>query len=143
MRIAVGSDHAGFALKHDLADAMRAAGHQVIDVGTHSEAPVDYPDFARIVAEKLAHGEADRGLLCCGTGIGMAMVANKVRGVRAAAVSDVYGAQMARAHNDANVLCLGGRVVDLDTAKRCLRMFLETPFDAGRHSARVAKIEAG
>lgn len=141
MRIAVGADHGGVALKRALVEALRAGGHDVIDLGTPDEKPCDYPGFARAVAEAVAGGRAERGVLCCGTGIGMSIAANKVRGVRAAVVSDAYGARMARAHNDANVLCLGGRVVGVELAKDCLRAFLETAFEGGRHAARVAKIE--
>ncbi|MEK6608230.1 MAG: ribose 5-phosphate isomerase B [Myxococcota bacterium] len=141
MKVAAGSDHGGFALKRELCAALRAAGHEVADLGSHDETSVDYPDYARAVARAVARGEADRGLLCCGSGIGMAIAANKVAGVRAAVVSDPYSARMSRAHNDANVLCLGGRVVGGELAKDCLRAFLETPFEGGRHARRVAKLD--
>jgi ribose 5-phosphate isomerase B len=120
---------------------LRELGHEVVDLGTKDATASDYPDFARHVAEIVARGEAERGLLCCGTGIGMSITANKVPGVRAAVVSDPYSARMSRAHNDANVLCLGERVVGSGIAKECLKTFLETAFEGGRHAKRVEKIE--
>jgi len=142
MRVAIGADHAGYALKETLAMYMRKRGIEVIDFGTHGPDPVDYPDYARVVAEAVARGEADFGVLICGTGVGMAITANKVAGIRAAAVSDVYSARMSRAHNDANILCMGGRVVGPGLAIEILETWLRTPFEGGRHARRVEKIRA-
>ncbi len=140
MRIAIGADHAGYALKETLAAHLRAQGVEVVDFGTHGPDSVDYPDYARVVAEAVARGEVDFGVLICGTGIGMAIAANKVPGIRAAAVSDVYSAKMSRAHNDANILCLGGRVVGPGLAIEILETWLRTPFEGGRHARRLEKI---
>ena len=140
MKIAIGADHAGFSSKEELKKAIAASGHEVADLGTESEASVDYPDFARAVAEAVAGGKADRGVLVCGTGIGMSMTANKVPGIRAAVVTDAYTAEMSRRHNDANVLCMGARVLDPERMKEYLGIFLHTPFDGGRHARRVEKI---
>jgi ribose 5-phosphate isomerase B len=142
LRIAIGADHAGFALKEEVRRALEDAGHQVRDLGTGSTASVDYPDFALAVAQAVRAGEAERGILICGTGIGMAMTANRVPGVRAASCSDCYSARMARAHNDANVLAFGARVVGSGVAADLVRVFLETPFERGRHERRVRKIES-
>jgi ribose 5-phosphate isomerase B len=143
MRIALGADHAGFELKQRLHDVLRAAGHTVEDLGTSSTDSSDYPDFARRVAETVARGDAERGLLVCGTGVGMAMAANRLRGVRAAACSDLFTVRMARAHNDANVLALGARIVAPALAEAILSIFLETPFEGGRHGRRVAQLDRG
>lgn len=142
MKIALGADHAGFELKQNIKGLLAAQGVQVDDRGTHSTDSVDYPDFARAVAEAVASRQADFGILVCGTGIGMSMSANKVPGIRAAKADTQYEAEMARAHNDANVLCLGARVTDAATAEKLVRKFLETPFEAGRHQRRVDKIMA-
>ncbi|MBE3597029.1 MAG: ribose 5-phosphate isomerase B [Hydrogenibacillus sp.] len=143
MRVAIGADHGGYALKETIkAFLTETLGHEVIDVGTHSEASVDYPDYAFPVAEMVARGEADRGVLICGTGIGMAIAANKVSGVRAALVHDLFSAKATRAHNDSNVLTMGGRVIGPDVAKEIVRVWLETPFDGGRHARRIDKIAA-
>jgi ribose 5-phosphate isomerase B len=139
VRIACGADHAGYAFKQALANLLEQAGHQPIDCGTHSEQSVDYPDVALEVCRALAGGDADLGILVCGTGVGMAMVANKVEGIRAANCHDSFCAGMARAHNDANVLALGARVIDLDRAGEIVNTFLSTPFEAGRHSRRLEK----
>lgn len=141
-RIAVGADHAGFHLKEAVKRYLHEQGYPVQDVGTDSEASVDYPDFARLVAEKVAHGEADLGLLACGTGIGMAMTANKVPGIRAAVAHDAFTARLARQHNNANVLALGGRVLDEPTALAIVREFLNAQFEGGRHQRRLDKIAA-
>jgi ribose 5-phosphate isomerase B len=141
MRIAIGADHAGFALKEDVRRSLETAGHAVRDFGTDSTGSVDYPDFALAVARAVQSGEAERGILICGTGIGMAISANRVRGVRAASCSDCYSARMARAHNDANVLAFGARVVGPGLAAELVRAFLETQFEGGRHEGRVRKIE--
>ncbi|MBM3985085.1 MAG: ribose 5-phosphate isomerase B [Planctomycetes bacterium] len=140
MKIALGADHAGVQVKQRLAELLRREGHEVADLGTQGEASVDYPDFAQAVARAVAGGAAERGLLVCGTGIGMSIAANKVPGVRAAKCNDPYEARMARAHNDANVLCLGARVTDASVMDEMLREFLATPFEGGRHARRVAKM---
>lgn len=141
MRLVVGSDHAGLDLKMALIDRLRVEGHVVEDVGTHTHASCDYPDIAHAVTDKVTRGEADRGLLVCGTGQGMAMAANKTPGIRAAVVSDTFSARMTAMHNDANVLCLGARVVGEGLAGDILDAWLGTPFEGGRHAARVDKIE--
>jgi ribose 5-phosphate isomerase B len=138
----VASDHAGFELKEKLKRTLDAMGVAYRDLGVASADPVDYPDQAHRLAEGVSRGEADRGLLVCGSGQGMAMAANRHRGVRAALAADEETARLSREHNDANVLALGGRLIDLDTAERILKVWLETPFAGGRHAARVAKIDA-
>ncbi len=147
MRIHIGADHAGFALKRSVGEHLVAAGHEVVDVGTFDEAAVDYPDYAELVARAVASGQADFGVLVCGTGLGMAMAANKVPGVRAAQAADPEFARMAREHNDANVLTLAGRYTDADTAMRVVDTFLATGFagdadDGERHRRRVGKMAA-
>lgn len=140
MRIALGADHAGFALKESLKTELRAAGHQVDDVGTDSLESVDYPDYARQVAERVAGRAADRGILVCKTGVGMAITANKVSGVRAANVADESTARLSRQHNDANVLALGAAALDPGRALVIVKAWLEAEFEGGRHERRVAKI---
>ena len=142
MKIALGSDHAGFAAKERLKGELTRAGHEVCDCGTQGEASVDYPDYARLVAHAVAEGRAERGVLVCGTGIGMSITANKVDGIRAAKCNDPYEARMARAHNDANIVCLGARVVDASVMDEVVRDFLVTPFEGGRHAMRVEKMMA-
>jgi ribose 5-phosphate isomerase B len=139
-RLAVGSDHAGFQLKQALLTHLRARGHQVTDLGVSAPERCDYPDYAARVAAAVAAGDADLGVLCCGTGIGMAMAANKVDGIRAAVVSDTFSAHATREHNDANVLCVGERVVGVGLAIDIVDAFVDTEFEGGRHAARVAKI---
>lgn len=141
-RIAMGADHAGWRLKDSLVATARAAGWTVTDLGTSADDRVDYPDFGRDVARAVAGGAADVGVLVCGTGIGVSMAANKVAGVRAAVVHDDFTAYYSREHNDANVICLGARVVGDGVAQAALATFLATPFGEGRHSGRVAKIMA-
>jgi len=146
MRIRIGSDHAGFELKESVRAHLESSGHDVLDVGAHSVDSVDYPDFAQQVGRAVAGGDADFGVLVCGTGLGMAIAANKVRGVRAVQVTDPEFAKMARAHNDANVLTLAGRYTDPATAAVIVDTFLGTPFESGRHQRRVdliAGIESG
>ncbi len=138
MRYAVGCDHAGLALKAPLVAELERHGHEVIDFGTDSLESVDYPRFAALVAGAVSGGEADMGLLLCGTGVGMAMAANRTPGVRAASVSEPFSARMARAHNDANVLCMGARVVGLGVAVEILQAWLLQEFEGGRHRHRVA-----
>ena len=140
MRIAVGSDHAGFELKEFLREFLREEGHEVVDKGTYSPGSCDYPDYAVAVAQAVAAGEVDRGILICGTGIGMAIAANKVPGVRAAVCSEPLSARLTREDNDTNVLALGGRLIGPSMAKEIVRVWLETPFAGGRHQRRVDKI---
>ena len=142
MKIALGADHAGFRAKEKVAARLRAKGHRVVDVGASSEDSVDYPDFARLVAEKVAGGTCRRGVLLCGTGIGMAIAANKVKGVRAAAVWSPETARLAAEHNDANVLCLSARLFTESRRSAMLDAWLTTPFGGGRHARRVRKIRA-
>jgi ribose 5-phosphate isomerase B len=143
MRIVIGSDHAGFDQKQRLADYLAEKGHEVRDVGTsNAEESVDYPDFALAAARIVAAGEADFGVLVCGTGIGMAIAANKVAGVRAANVTDSEFAKLAREHNDANIVTLSARFVPVQVNEAILDGFLGTEFGGARHAARVAKITA-
>ena len=140
MKLIFGCDHAGFELKQHLMAHAQQLGYEVIDMGTFSTDPVDYPDIARQVAlEILAHPEA-MGCLICGTGIGMGMAANRYPGIRAAVVNDVKGAYLGRAHNNANILCMGGRLIDPELAQQCLAEFLKTPFEGGRHISRIQKL---
>ncbi len=141
MHIVMGSDHAGLELKAAVASHLRNSGHEVDDLGAHDGTSVDYPDFGRAVALRVASGQAERGVLVCGTGQGMAMAANKIRGVRAAVVADAFSARMAMAHNDARVLCLGQRVVGAGVALEAVDAWLATDFEGGRHARRVGKIE--
>lgn len=138
--IALAADHAGYALKEKLKEVLIERGVDVLDLGTYSAEPADYPDQANAVAEALAEGRAQRGVLVCGTGIGIAIAANRHRHVRAALCHDVTTTRLAREHNDANVLVLGGRIVGEATARDCLTTFLDTPFAGGRHARRVAKL---
>ena len=140
MKIAIGADHAGVDLKDRLAEFLQKLGAEVTDVGTRGPESVDYPDFAREVARRVADGRAERGVLVCGTGVGMSITATKVQGVRAAVVSEEYSAVMSRRHNDANVLCLGGRVVGTGLAESIVKAWLDAPFEGGRHEKRVDKI---
>lgn len=142
MRIYIGADHGGVHLKDALAEQLRAMGHTVEDVGTAGDESVDYPDYAEPVARAVASGMADRGLLVCGSGQGMAMAACKVPGVRAACVSDPVSARLVMAHNNAKVLCLGARLTGPDLATACVEAWLDTAFEGGRHERRVGKIEA-
>jgi ribose 5-phosphate isomerase B len=138
--VALGADHAGFPLKQHLKAWLLATGHTVLDAGTHSADSVDYPDFAATVAGAVSTGEADRGLLVCGTGIGMAIAANKVSGIRAAVCADVETARLSRQHNDLNVLALAGRSTSREDAVVIVRTWLETAFEGGRHERRLAKV---
>ena len=137
MRIAMGSDHAGYELKLHVADALREAGHEVLDVGADSEESTDYPLFAEPAARLVANGEAERGVLVCGSGVGVNIVANKVDGVRAVNAHDVGEAKLARQHNDVNVLTLSGRRVTPEVADAIVETFLDTDFEGGRHERRV------
>lgn len=140
--LCLASDHAGLPLKRALKAALEADGHVVRDLGTDSAESVDYPDFARKVAEAVVSGQAPFGVLVCGTGIGMAMTANRHPGIRAAVLHDTTEARLTRAHNDANVACFGARTIGPETAIDALRVFLATPHEGGRHARRVAKIDA-
>ncbi len=139
--IAIASDHAGVSLKSLIIAVLEGAGQEVRDLGPASEESVDYPDFAHRLADEVAAGSARLGILICGTGIGMSMAANRHPGVRAALCHDAFTAEMARRHNDANVLCLGARVLGAGVAEQVVRVFLDHRFDGGRHGRRVAKIE--
>lgn len=142
MKISIASDHAGFEQKQALAEFLREAGHEVSDRGPANDDRVDYPDFAKLVADDVASGAAERGVLVCGTGIGMAIAANKVKGIRAANIVSPAFAALCREHNDANVITLSGRFVDLSANKEILTTFLSTDFGGGRHEGRVRKISA-
>ncbi|MFT7475766.1 MAG: ribose 5-phosphate isomerase B [Verrucomicrobiales bacterium] len=142
MRIALGSDHAGFELKSHLADRLIGQGHEVVDLGTNSTDSVDYPEFCAAVGRAVAVGEADWGIVMGGSGQGEQLAANKVRGVRAALCNCLYTARMARAHNDANVLSIGARVVGLSVAEEIVDIFATTAFEGGRHQRRVDQVMA-
>jgi ribose 5-phosphate isomerase B len=146
MRIAIGADHAGFPLKQHLVGALSRLGHQVDDRGTHTDAAIDYPPVCADVARLVVAGKADRGIVVGGSGQGEQIAANKVRGIRAALCNELYTARMSRAHNDANVLAIGGRVVAFGLAEEIVTLWLETPFEGGRHQRRldqIADIERG
>ena len=140
MRIALGSDHAGFPLKQHLAGVLRAEGHDVLDLGTDSTAPVDYPAFCAAAARAVTGGDADRAIVMGGSGQGEQIAANKVRGARAALCHDLYLARLSREHNDANVLAMGARVIAPAYAEEVVRVWLATPFEGGRHVARIEEI---
>jgi len=140
VRVSIGSDHAGFPLKQHLVDTLAKLGHEVVDLGTDSEAPVDYPPICAAVARMVASGEVDRGIVLGGSGQGEQIAANKVHGVRAALCNDLYLARMSRQHNDANVLSLGGRIVAPGLADEIVELWLATPFDGGRHERRIGQI---
>ena len=140
MRIAVGSDHAGLELKQQLAEHLDAAGHNIVDLGTHDSVSVDYPDFGAAVGRAVVSGEVDLGVAVCGSGIGICIAANKVPGVRAATVHDVTSARLSREHNDANVMCIGQRFVGPQVAFDAVDAFVAAEFAGGRHSRRVNKI---
>lgn len=140
MKIAIASDHAGYELKEDLKLFLAGGGHQFFDFGTDSLVSVDYPDFAKEVASAVASGRFERGILVCGSGTGMAMAANKVKGIRAAVCNDLECASLSRKHNDANVLALGSRLIDSGKAEEIVELWLSTNFEAGRHIKRIDKI---
>ena len=142
MKIAIASDHGGFELKEMLKAFLTSLSAEVMDLGTTSEASVDYPDFGIQVSERVSKGTVERGVLICGSGIGMSVVANKFPRVRAALVHDLFSARLSREHNDANILVLGGRLVGKDLAKEIVRVWLDTPFAGGRHQKRLDKISA-
>ncbi len=139
-RIAIASDHAGMELKEDLKEFLRSIGYEPVDMGTNTSERVDYPDYGIPVAEKVSKGEIQRAILICGTGIGMSILANKFRGVRAALIYDIYTARMAKEHNDANIVVIGGRVVGKGLAREMVRTWLEASFQGGRHTKRLDKI---
>ena len=139
--IAAGCDHGGFSLKTVLIEQLIESGHEVLDLGTDSNERVDYPDFAEAVAKSVASGEAEFGLLVCGSGIGVCMAANKISGIRAATIHDVTSAHLSREHNDANIICLGERLIGPEVAKEALDVFLASEFQEGRHLNRVKKID--
>jgi ribose 5-phosphate isomerase B len=141
--IAIASDHAGYDLKTTLAEDLVALGYEIIDLGTDGPDSVDYPDFAKALIEAIAEGRAERGVLVCGTGIGISIAANRHPGVRAALCHNETTARLAREHNDANVIALGARIVGIEVAKDCLKAFLQTEFAGGRHARRVAKLADG
>lgn len=140
MRIAIGSDHAGFALKETLRMWLVEQGHEVADLGTHTEERCDYPTFGALVGEAVARGDAEFGVVVCGSGQGICMAANKIAGVRGGVIRDVQDAEMTRRHNDANVACFGERFTEPGVALASLKVFLETPFEGGRHAARVEQL---
>lgn len=142
MKIAIAADHGGFELKDSMVEYIKSLGNEVMDLGTNSADSVDYPDYAKKVCEEIQQGNSDLGILICGTGIGMSLAANKFEGIRAVCVSDVYSAKMSRNHNNANVLCIGARVIGDEVAKLIIKTFLENEFEAGRHQRRVDKIMA-
>lgn len=138
--IAIASDHAGFDLKTALAADLKDMGFEVLDLGTNGRESVDYPDFAAALAKSIGEGRSGRGILICGTGIGISIAANRHPGIRAALCHDNLSARLARQHTDANVLVFGGRMIGLEVARDCLKAFLTTPFEGGRHARRIAKL---
>jgi ribose 5-phosphate isomerase B len=142
MQIALACDHGGFELKEEIKTFLKSLGVEPIDLGTFNEDSVDYPDFGTLVAEKVSRGELEKGILICGTGIGMSMVANKFPRIRAAVANDLYSSRCSREHNDANILIIGGRIVGKELAKEIVKVWLKTPFAGGRHKRRLEKIEA-
>lgn len=141
--VAIASDHAGYDLKAILAEELVAMGYEIVDLGTDGPDSVDYPDFAKVMIRAIVEGRAERGVLVCGTGVGISIAANRHPGIRAALCHNETTARLAREHNDANVLALGARIVGVDVAKDCLKAFLTTEFAGGRHARRVAKLAEG
>ena len=142
MKIAIGCDHGGIVLKPSIVEVLKKRGVEVEDFGCYDESSVDYPDYALKVAEAVASGDCDKGIVLCGTGIGISIAANKVKGIRAGVVHDEFTAEMISAHNNANVIAIGGRVVSPENAAKMVAKWLDTPFQGGRHEGRVAKITA-
>ena len=140
MLIALGADHAGFEYKDRIAQILRDKGHDVLDFGTHDPTPVDYPQYGYAVGEAVASGQAERGIVVCGSSLGIAIAANKVPGIRACPVNEPYSAELARRHNDCNVLALSERLTGWEMIERMLDIYLETPFDGGRHAYRVEQL---
>lgn len=142
MKIVIGCDHGGFDHKNAIVEHLKERGIEVVDCGIYENKSVDYPDIAVKVCEKITSGECELGFLVCGTGIGMSLAANKVKGIRAAACSEHFSAKYTRLHNNSNILCLGGRVIGVGTALELVDIFVDTPFEGGRHQTRVDKITA-
>lgn len=142
MKIAIGSDHGGFELKERIHSLLIGLGHEVRDLGCYSPDSVDYPIQGREVAKSVASGQCERGILVCGTGIGMSIVANRIPGVRATLCHDLFTAEMSREHNDSNILCMGGRAIDHRLAEEMVKVWLMTPFKGGRHSRRINMIDS-
>jgi ribose 5-phosphate isomerase B len=140
MKIAIGSDHAAYTFKEEIKKFLTEKGHTIVDFGTNSEERVDYCDFGFAVGESVAKGECERGLVLCGSGIGISISANKVKGIRAVVCSEPYSAKLSREHNDTNILALGARVVGIELAKMIIEIWLETEFEGGRHFGRIQKI---
>jgi ribose 5-phosphate isomerase B len=140
MLIAIGSDHAGLEMKTEIIDVLKELGHEYMDYGTDTPQSVDYPDFGEKVSEAVSTGKTERGILICGTGIGMSIVANKFPNIRASLCNELFSAKMSRLHNDANILVLGGRIIGKDLAKEIVRTWMTTPFEGGRHANRLKKI---
>lgn len=141
MKMALAADHGGFTLKETLKKHLESRGLEVLDLGTHSEESVDYPLYGRACGEAVAEGKADLGIVCCGTGIGISIAANKVKGIRCAVATNVYMAEMTKRHNDANILALGGRVLSEEEAIRIVDTWLDTEFEGGRHQRRIDLLE--
>ncbi len=139
--IALGCDHGGLEIKNAIIEDLKSKGVEFIDLGTTTTDSVDYPIYAKAVCKEITEGRCELGILCCGTGIGMSIAANKVKGIRASVLSDEFSAEMTRRHNNANVLCLGGRVIDSEKAVKLADIFLNTPYEGGRHEKRVAMLE--
>src|SRR6188508_1595911 len=140
MRVAIATDHAGFPLKEPISDWLASAGHEVVDFGVDSTAPVDYPDVIAPAARAVASGDCERGIVLGGSGTGEQIVANKIRGIRCVEAADPVTARLGREHNDANVLAMGARMIGIEVARACVRAFVEGEFDGGRHVARIEKI---
>ena len=138
--IAIACDHGGIDLKANLMDELKSAGYEVLDLGTNGPDSVDYPDFAYALAQAIDDGKASRGVLICGSGIGISIAANRHKFIRAALIHDALGARMCREHNDANVIAFGARMIGVETARDCLKIFLQTEFEGGRHAGRVDKL---
>lgn len=141
MKIAIGADHGGYSLKEILIEDLKSSGYDLEDLGTYSTDSVDYPDFSQKVCNQVTQGQADLGILICGTGIGMSIAANKHQGIRAALCGDVYSAKLTRQHNNSNVLCLGARVIGDELAKMIVHTWLDAEFEGGRHQGRLDKLE--
>lgn len=141
MKIALASDHGGFALKEAIKAHLNEKGYEILDLGTHSEESVDYPQYGKACGEAVASGEAQRGIVCCGTGIGISIAANKVKGVRAAVITNEFMAEMTKRHNDANIIALGGRVLETAYAIKLVDIWLTTEFEGGRHQRRVDMLD--
>jgi len=139
--IALGCDHGGLEIKNAIIEELKRRGIEYVDLGTNTTDSVDYPVYAKAVCAEVVGGRCEKGILCCGTGIGMSIAANKVKGIRAAVLSDAFSAEMTRRHNNSNVLCLGGRVIDSAKAVELANIFIDTEFEGGRHERRVAMLE--